>query len=199
MEVPDVEGVLRDVVTEIVCFPVDGAALGAASRHPHGEAAGMMVSSVVRFAESALAVNGASEFPTPDDQGVLKHASFLEVIDESVTGTVDVLALGGHTAIDIAVMVPVVVVDLNEPDITFREPACHEGDIGKASRFSGFLAIELKGAFGFLAQVREFGHAGLHAGCHFILPDAGKGLGVTKFLVGQFIEFIDALDRALTD
>src|SRR5688572_4415363 len=54
VEVADVDGVLDDVVAEVVRLAVDGAALEAAAGHPHGEAARVVVAAVVLLRQAAL-------------------------------------------------------------------------------------------------------------------------------------------------
>src|SRR5919201_1276471 len=61
LKVVDVHGVLDDVVAVIVVLAVTDAGLHSAARHPHTEAARMMVPTVVRRRERALAINGATE------------------------------------------------------------------------------------------------------------------------------------------
>ena len=199
VEVADVEGVFDNVVGEVVGFAVDGSTFGTASGHPHGEAAGVVVAAVIGLGEAALGVDGSAEFAAPNDEGVFEHAALLEVFDEGVAGLVDVFALGGHAAVDVGVVIPVVVVDLDEADATFDEAAGHEGAVGEGAGFSGVFAVEFEDVLGLLGQVGEFGHAGLHAEGHFVLLDAGVGLGVGDFLVGDFVEGVDAVEGFAAD
>ncbi len=55
VEVVDVNGVLDDVVGELVGFAVDGPGPRPAAGHPHGEAAGMVIAAVVVDGSSRLA------------------------------------------------------------------------------------------------------------------------------------------------
>ena len=82
MQVADVHGIGRDVVTEVVGGAVGVAGFDAASRHPHGEAAGMMVAPGFRAVPLALAGDAAAELSAPDDEGVVQQATSLEVGDE---------------------------------------------------------------------------------------------------------------------
>ena len=133
VEVRDVQRVLDDVVAEVVGLAVDTAALGAAASHPHREAARVVVATVVGHAESALAVDRTAEFSAPDDERVVEHAALLEVLDERVAGAVDVLALAGHAVGQVAMVVPVVEVDLGEADAAFGQAAGHEHAVGETS------------------------------------------------------------------
>ena len=68
-----------DIVAEVVGFPIDDSRLDAASRHPDGEAARVMVTAVVVSGQIALAVDRAAKFPAPDDERVIQKAAALKV------------------------------------------------------------------------------------------------------------------------
>ena len=139
VEVANVDRVSDDVVGEIVGLTVDRATLGTAAGHPHREAARVMVAAVVVFGEPALRVDRAAELAAPDDQRVVQHASLLEIFQQGVTRLIDVLALTGHTTGDIGVVVPVVVVDLNEAHAAFGQSTGHQRGVGKRARLLGLL------------------------------------------------------------
>ena len=67
IEIADVNGVFRYVVTEVISFAVDGSSFDACAGHPHCVATWVMISSVVRFGERALAIDRTAEFAAPDD------------------------------------------------------------------------------------------------------------------------------------
>ncbi len=92
-----------------------------------------MVATVVGLGETALAVDGAAELAAPDDEGVIEHAALLEIADEGGAGLVNVLALGGHAAVYVGVVIPVVVVDLDEAHAALGKAARHEDAVGKGS------------------------------------------------------------------
>lgn len=54
VEVADVDGVLGDVVAEVVGLAIDFATFDAAASHPHGEGARVVIAAVVCFGEGAL-------------------------------------------------------------------------------------------------------------------------------------------------
>ena len=93
VEVVDVDGVLDDVVAEVVGLAVDDAGLDAAAGQPDGEAAAVVIAAVVVVAVRALAVDGAAELAAPDDQRVVEQAALLQVLDQGGGGLVGVLAL----------------------------------------------------------------------------------------------------------
>ena len=95
-------------------------------------------------------------------------------------------------------VVPVVVVDLDEAHATFDEATSHQDAVGEAAALTGFLAVEFEDVFRLLGEVGQFGHRGLHAEGHLILLDTGVGLRVTYRLVVEAIELVDAVDGLLT-
>src|SRR6185503_275283 len=96
LEVADVHRILDDVVGEIVRLTVGHAAPDAAAGHPQREAARVVVSPVVLWGELPLAVHGAPELSSPDDQRVLEEPALLEVLDQRPARLVDVPALVGE-------------------------------------------------------------------------------------------------------
>ena len=71
VEVADVDRVFDDVVAHVIGFTVDLAAFDAAACHPYAEATGMVIAPIVGLREGALGINRATEFASPDDEGVL--------------------------------------------------------------------------------------------------------------------------------
>lgn len=199
MEVTDVQRILGNVVAEVVGLTVDSSSLAPASSHPHREASRMVISAVIGLAEATLTVNGSPELSAPNNQGIIEHTPLFQVVDEGVAWSVNVSALRWHSSINIPVVIPVVVVNLDETDISFGQPAGHQGNVRKAPGLAGLLPIKFESPLWFLGQVSELGHAGLHAGSHLILLDPGEGLGVSKLLKRQFVHFIDALYGALAN
>src|SRR6202030_1805559 len=67
IEVAHVHRILYNVVAVIVGLAISNSRPHASTRHPDGEAAGVMVAAIVFLAQSALAVHRTSEFARPDD------------------------------------------------------------------------------------------------------------------------------------
>ncbi len=86
-----------------------------------------MIASVVVAGEAALGVDGATEFTAPDDEGILEETVAFEILDETVGGLINVATLGGHASADIGVVIPVVVIDLDEADAALDEAAGEQG------------------------------------------------------------------------
>ena len=175
-------------VAEFVGGTPCDAGFDAAAGEPHGEGIDVVV------AAGALAHGGAAEFAAPDDERVVEHAAFLEVFDESGAGLVGIAGGFGHGFLDIAVMVPCAVVELNEADSAFGETACEEA-IASEGAVAGFLeAVEIEDVLRFVAEVGEFRDTGLHAEGEFVLSDAGGGFRVEVFVGGETVEPVDFVD-----
>src|SRR5262245_9629326 len=143
MEIADVNGVLDDIVTEVVRLAVDGPTLDAAAGHPHREAARMMIPAVVLLGESTLRVDGPSELAAPDDEGFVEQPPVFQILHETIARLIDIAALIGQPAGDVAVRVPVVVIDLDEANAALDHPASHENRVGEGAGLLRLLAIEL--------------------------------------------------------
>src|SRR4051794_13203133 len=77
LQIVHVDRVRHHVVAVVVGLAETEAALHTASCHPHGEATGMVIASVIRVGQLALAVYGAAEFTAPYDQGVVEQTALL--------------------------------------------------------------------------------------------------------------------------
>ena len=88
---------------------------------------------VVIAAVAALAHRRAAEFAGPDDERVLEHAALLEVGDEGHAGAVDFLGLELDAVLHAAVVVPVLVVELDEAHAALGQPAGEQAVRGERS------------------------------------------------------------------
>ena len=93
VEIANVDGVFGDVEGEIVGFAIGLTALDATARHPHRETTRVVIPAVVFPRKTALAVDGAAEFATPDNKGVVEHTALLEILDEGPSGLINIFTL----------------------------------------------------------------------------------------------------------
>src|SRR5262245_58733504 len=82
LQIVNVNGIFGDVVAVVVGLSKGDGGLDSAARHPHGEAARVMIAAVIGRGEMSLAVNGAAEFPAPDDERVVEHPALFEIGDQ---------------------------------------------------------------------------------------------------------------------
>ena len=199
VEVADVDGIFDDVVTELVSLAVGLARLDAATSHPHREAAGMVIASVVVLGERSLTVDGAAEFAAPDDEGVVEEASLLEVADEGPGGLVDFFGLDGEAGGDFVVEVPAAVEDLGEAHAAFSHAPGEEAVVGEGAGFIDIGSVHFFDVGGFAGGVDEIGNRALHAEGHFVLGDASLGLGVADFVVNPTIHGLQLVEHAAAE
>ena len=158
LEVVNMHRILHDVVAEVVGFAVHHAGLDAASGHPDAEAARVVVATVFVRGQPALAVHRAPEFAAPDDQRVVQHASLFEVLQQARGGLIGFHGALGHTGDQASMMVPIAVVQLNEPHSTFGEAAGQQAVRRERSRLLHIRPIQRQCALRFLRKVGQFGN-----------------------------------------
>ncbi len=82
MQVVDMDGILGNIVTEVVRRSVSHARFDTAARHPDRKAPWMVIASVVRLGKLSLAVDCTSEFPAPNNQSVVKKSALLQILNQ---------------------------------------------------------------------------------------------------------------------
>ena len=96
-------------------------------------------------------------------------------------------------------LVPSAMKQLDERNASFGEPSCNQAIVGESSFFQGVFSIEIEHMLGFVPEIDQFGHAGLHAVGHLILGDAGAGFGVADLFKGAFVECLQPVERCAAD
>ena len=97
---------------------------------------------------------------------------------------VDVFASGLHPALDIAMMVPSGVIELDKAHPAFGHASSHEAVGGKGSVGLVSDTIEFASGFRFTGEVSKIGDTGLHFVSEFILRKARHDLGIgNRFVV----------------
>lgn len=157
VKIADMDGVLGDVVAEVIGIAVDQTAFDTATGHPHCEGTWMVVATVVRFGERSLGVNRAAEFTAPDDEGVFEHAPLFKILNEGPAGLVDIFALRLDVRRKVAVLVPSAMEDLHELDASFHHAAGEEAGAGERAGGLGLWAIHFADFFRLAGEVAQFG------------------------------------------
>ena len=114
VQVVHVDGVLDDVVAELIGLAVSLAAFDAATGHPEAEAAWVVVATIRILGNLALAVSRAAKLSTPDHERIFQEAALFEILDECGRSLVGLLALALDAAGQSAVLVPTLVEELHE-------------------------------------------------------------------------------------
>ena len=121
-------GSSSDVVAEVVGLAEHEARLDAAARHPHGEAARMVVAPVIGVGQLALAVDGAPELAAPDHQRIVEQPALLQVLNQRGGGLIHALGLQREVARQVVVLVPAAVIELDEAHVRVRPAAAPAGN-----------------------------------------------------------------------
>ena len=120
LEIMHVHGVLDDIVTKLIGFPMGISLLNPTSRHPDGKTTRMVVAPIIIGRQDALGVYRSSEFTAPDHQGIFQQTSSFEVFDEGRRRLVDNLALVLDSRGKTAVVVPSLVIQLDKLNVFFQ-------------------------------------------------------------------------------
>ena len=132
-EVADGNFIFNDIIGVVVRFAIRRSALNSAPSHPGREAFWVVIAAVVVAGKLALAIGGASKFASKDDEGVIKHTSLLEVIDEASAGLIDVVSLTPYFFGKVNVVVPAAVEELDEANSALCHAAGKKAVSGERS------------------------------------------------------------------
>ena len=80
-----------------------------------------MIATVAGVGDRSLAVDRATELAAPHDERVVEQPALLEVHDEGCRSLIGLLTLSHHAVGQIAVMVPVAVIELDKPHASLDE------------------------------------------------------------------------------
>ncbi len=174
MEIANVHSIGNDVVPPGAGFSERDAWFHAASRHPHAEASGMMVTAVIGCCQLALRVIRAAKFATPDHQRVLEHAALLQILQECGGRLIGFTTLRLHAARNVAMVIPALMIELDELDSLFGKSTSEQAVGGERSRLLCVGSVKLKNVFGFGGEIRHFWNARLHPIRHLELRNASR-------------------------
>ena len=93
-------------------------------------------------------------------------------------------------------LVPALVVELDEADVAFGESAGEQAVRREGPGVAGVLAVELEGLGGFIGEIGHLGHRHLHAVGEFVLGDPRPDRLVAFAFPLQFVEPADAGEHA---
>src|SRR5678816_2674312 len=121
MEIVYVDAIADHIVSKLIRLAEDHTRFHSTSRHPRGEATRMMIAAEVRL-DLALTIIGAPKFSAPDHQRVIEHSPRFQVLDQRRRWLIRLLANRRQRAGQAAVMIPVLMIKLNEAHPFLREP-----------------------------------------------------------------------------
>ena len=91
----ELDWIFYDVVAEIVGAAIFHAATDASSGKPDRKTTAMVVASHARISKLPLAEHRASKFGGKENQGVMKQAALLQVLNQCRRRLINILALIG--------------------------------------------------------------------------------------------------------
>src|SRR5262245_33378067 len=116
-------GIARDVVAEIVRLAYCDSRVDAPAGKPDRKTARVMIAPVIGLCQPALRIDGATEFPTPDDKRVVEHPSLFQIHNQRGGRLIGILSLFRNVFRQIPVLIPAAMEELNETYSTFGKPA----------------------------------------------------------------------------
>ncbi len=107
VEVVDVDGIARDVPSDLIRFTVGESAFESAARHEDGESEGVVISAGDIFAAAAVFAEwGASELACDNDECFVEETALFQIFDERSDGLVGHPSIECEFVIEVGVMVP---------------------------------------------------------------------------------------------
>ena len=113
LHVVNMDRIFSDVPAELIGRPVDDARLHAATCHPPTERLAEVIASS-GLGRVALSEGRATKFATPNDERVVEHSTFLQILDQCRRWCLRIDALFFELGEQIVVLVPTGVHQLHE-------------------------------------------------------------------------------------
>ncbi len=176
---------------EFIGRAVDGAALDAATGHDDGEGLGVVVAAGVVVAVFIFG-GFAAKLTAPNDEGAVEEAALFEVGEKGGERAVDLTGLGGEFLVEVLVVVPAVVPDLDDAHAALNETAGDEELFALLAR-----AVGGAGGLGFFGDVERVGGLGLHAEGDLVGFEARLEGGFALEILGvDLVELINEVELA---
>ena len=200
MKVVNVDFILGDAESKFVGASISESFFDSAARHPDAKAFLVVVAPRRSLGAGSGIVfldhGSASEFPAPNDEGVFEESALFQVGEKAGAGLVDAAGLSGKGGIDVLVVIPAFVENLDEAHAALDEPAGEQAVFGEdSSRSIVVETVESQNVVGFALHVREFGNGCLHAVGQFVLSDAGLDFGIVVAIEGVGVELAESIDH----
>ncbi len=119
-----------------------------------------------------------AEFAAEQHQCIVQEAALLQVGQERRRGLINGGAVGLQALVQVAVVVPARLADLDEADAGLAEPACHQALPGEGAAGPGLDAVGFPHAVRFPRDVQKLRDLALHPERQFVrLDHAIDGVG----------------------
>src|SRR5438876_688438 len=145
----DIDGVLDGSITQLIGRAVNEAALDAAAAQPDAESGIMVVAAI-----TALAHRGAAKFAGPNEQGILEHIALFEIGDQCHARAIYFLRLERDAFLYAAVVVPILVVKLDEANAALSQAARQQAVRGEGA-VARLAAIKIEDGLRLRANIHQ--------------------------------------------
>ena len=173
VDIMDVHRVLGRVITILIRCTVTHPTPHTSTGHPHRETLGIVVTSIC----GALSGRSSAKLTAPENQSVVQQSALFQVGQQSGDGAVNLQCVFGMSFAQVSVLIPlyecVAVSDLDEPHAGFGKATSHQALASKILGHFVVQAIEFLRFVGFLGQILQSRHFGLHPERQFVGLDAG--------------------------
>src|SRR5262249_19442968 len=115
----------------------------------------MMIAAVLLVRKLPLAVDGATEFAAPNDEGFVQQTSLLQVVEQGSLPLIDILTLQRQVVRNTVVMVPTAMIQLDEPYAALGHAAGHEAIVGIGAWLMHVGTVHLQNRLLLLAEVGQ--------------------------------------------
>ena len=185
--------ILGGVISQFIRLAVGDAPLDSAPGEPHRKSPNM----VIPAGRGAFPLKHRcpAELAAPDHQRVIKHAARFQILHQCRAWVVAEAAANFHVSLQIAVMIPSAMVQLNEARASLGQAPGEQTISGERS-VHPLDAVCIEHVLRLAGKIHQLRYARLHAKRQLVLGDARVDLRVGDPLVAQAIEFAERLDEA---
>ena len=134
---------------------------------------------MVIAAVAALRHRRTAELSAPDHQRIVQHAALFQVRDQRSGRLIHFFGLERHVGFYTAMMVPIAVIELDEPHAAFGQPARQQA-VGGERPVTGLRAVHVENLLRLLAHVHKVRDAALHLERHLVLRHARQNLRILE-------------------
>lgn len=191
VEVVDMDWVLDSVEPKVIGFAVDPAFFQSTAGHPNAEGSVVVVSTII----ATLDHRRASEFASPDHEGVFEQSESFEILDQGRTWPVGRCGIVLYAVGQIAVLVPDLMEQLHEANAPLKQSSSEQAVPCKACFLRILDPIEVESFFALGGKVHQLGCTGLQFRRQFIALDTGCDFRVADLVEAQAVEIGDRVDR----
>ena len=154
-----------------------------------------MITSIVFLAQPSLAIDGAAELASPDNQRVIQQSAPFQIGDQRITCAIHFLTKNGEQPSHIGMHIPSTFINLCEPHSAFGHTPRQKAVICKRPRFLRIRPIQVPCRLGFLAEIRKLGYGCLHPEGHLVLRDPRVSLRISHLRKCLQVDLLNSIQH----